>query len=148
MARLMGVRIFRIYAVTFAVSVAITGLAGSLVAQTFVIYPQMGLPFTITAFCVVVLGGIGICARDALRRADPGGLRIPRHDLSDGRAFAGPDLFPSPDHAYASPRRGFRKRNLGMTARIPGKILLVFLAIVVLLAVLPFLGWRATVCAS
>jgi branched-chain amino acid transport system permease protein len=59
MARLMGVRIFRIYAITFAVSVAITGLAGSLIAQTFVIYPQMGLPFTITAFCVVVLGGLG-----------------------------------------------------------------------------------------
>jgi branched-chain amino acid transport system permease protein len=59
MARLMGVRIFRIYAFTFAVSVAITGLAGSLIAQTFVIYPQMGLPFTITAFCVVVLGGLG-----------------------------------------------------------------------------------------
>ena len=55
----MGVRIFRIYAFTFAVSVAITGLAGSLIAQTFVIYPQMGLPFTITAFCVVVLGGLG-----------------------------------------------------------------------------------------
>jgi branched-chain amino acid transport system permease protein len=59
MARLMGVRIFRIYAITFAVSVAITGLAGSLIAQTFVIYPQMGLPFTVTAFCVVVLGGLG-----------------------------------------------------------------------------------------
>ena len=59
MARLMGVRIFRIYAFTFAVSVAITGLAGSLIAQTFVIYPQMGLPFTITAFWVVVLGGLG-----------------------------------------------------------------------------------------
>jgi branched-chain amino acid transport system permease protein len=59
MARLMGVRIFRIYAFTFAVSVGITGVAGSLIAQTFVIYPQMGLPFTITAFCVVVLGGMG-----------------------------------------------------------------------------------------
>jgi len=45
--------------VAFAVSAAITGVAGSLVAQTFVVYPQMGLPFTVTAFCVVVLGGLG-----------------------------------------------------------------------------------------
>lgn len=59
MARLMGVKIFRIYTLTFALATGITGLAGSLVSNTFVIYPQMGLPFTITAFCVVVLGGMG-----------------------------------------------------------------------------------------
>jgi branched-chain amino acid transport system permease protein len=59
MARLLGVRIFRIYTLTFALAAGITGLAGSLVSSTFVIYPQMGLPFTITAFCVVVLGGMG-----------------------------------------------------------------------------------------
>jgi len=59
MAQLMGVKIFKIYALTFALAAAITGLAGSLVSLTFVIHPQMGLPFTITAFCVVVLGGMG-----------------------------------------------------------------------------------------
>jgi branched-chain amino acid transport system permease protein len=59
MAQLVGVRIFKIYTMTFALAAAITGLAGSLVAHTFIIYPQMGLPFTITAFCVVVLGGMG-----------------------------------------------------------------------------------------
>jgi branched-chain amino acid transport system permease protein len=59
MARLLGIRIFKIYALTFALSAAVTGVAGALVAQTFVIYPQMGLPFTVTAFCVVVLGGLG-----------------------------------------------------------------------------------------
>jgi branched-chain amino acid transport system permease protein len=59
MARLMGVKIFRIYAFTFALATGITGLAGSLISTTFVLYPQMGLPFTITAFCVVVLGGMG-----------------------------------------------------------------------------------------
>lgn len=59
MAQLMGVRIFRIYTLTFALAAAITGLAGSLISFTFVIHPQMGLPFTITAFCVVVLGGMG-----------------------------------------------------------------------------------------
>jgi branched-chain amino acid transport system permease protein len=59
MARLMGVRIFRVYAFTFALATAVTGLAGSLISNTFVVHPQMGLPFTITAFCVVVLGGMG-----------------------------------------------------------------------------------------
>ena len=59
MAQLMGVKIFRIYTLTFALAAAITGLAGSLISFTFVIHPQMGLPFTITACCVVVLGGMG-----------------------------------------------------------------------------------------
>ena len=58
-AQLMGVKIFKIYTLTFALAAAITGLAGSLISFTFVIHPQMGLPFTITAFCVVVLGGMG-----------------------------------------------------------------------------------------
>ncbi|MBM4333911.1 MAG: branched-chain amino acid ABC transporter permease [Deltaproteobacteria bacterium] len=59
MAQLMGIKIFKIYTLTFALAAAITGLAGSLISSTFVIHPQMGLPFTITAFCVVVLGGMG-----------------------------------------------------------------------------------------
>ena len=59
MARLMGVKILRVYAITFALATGITGMAGSLIANTFIIHPQMGLPFTVTAFCVVVLGGMG-----------------------------------------------------------------------------------------
>lgn len=59
MAQLMGIKIFKIYTLTFALAAAITGVAGSLISSTFVIHPQMGLPFTITAFCVVVLGGMG-----------------------------------------------------------------------------------------
>jgi len=58
-ARLMGVKVHRIYAVTFGIGAAITGVAGSLIATYFIIFPQMGLPYTIVAFCVVVLGGMG-----------------------------------------------------------------------------------------
>jgi len=58
-ARLMGVKVQRIYAVTFGIGAAITGVAGSLIATYFIIFPQMGLPYTIVAFCVVVLGGMG-----------------------------------------------------------------------------------------
>lgn len=59
MARLMGVRILRVYIFSFALAAAITGLAGSLISTTFVIHPQMGLPYTIVAFFAVVLGGMG-----------------------------------------------------------------------------------------
>jgi branched-chain amino acid transport system permease protein len=58
-ARLMGVNINRIYAITFGVGAAITGMAGSLISTYFIVFPQMGLPYTIIAFCVVVLGGMG-----------------------------------------------------------------------------------------
>ncbi len=59
MARLLGINIKAVYAMTFAIGAAITGLAGGLLSTYFVIYPQMGLPYTITAFCVIVLGGMG-----------------------------------------------------------------------------------------
>jgi len=59
MARLVGIDIKKVYALTFALGAAITGLAGGLISTHFVIYPQMGLPYTIIAFCVVVLGGMG-----------------------------------------------------------------------------------------
>jgi branched-chain amino acid transport system permease protein len=59
MARLVGIDIRKVYALTFALGAGITGLAGGLLSTYFVIYPQMGLPYTIIAFCVVVLGGMG-----------------------------------------------------------------------------------------
>ena len=58
-ARLKGVNIHHIYAVTFGVGAAITVMAGSLMSTYFIIFPQMGLPYTILAFCIVVLGGMG-----------------------------------------------------------------------------------------
>jgi len=59
LARLMGVNITQTFALTFGLGAAITGVAGSLISTYFVIFPQMGLPYTIIAFCVVVLGGMG-----------------------------------------------------------------------------------------
>jgi branched-chain amino acid transport system permease protein len=58
-ARLMGVNIREIYAVTFGVGAAITGLAGASISPFEIISPEMGLQYTIIAFCVVVLGGMG-----------------------------------------------------------------------------------------
>lgn len=59
MARLMGVDSRRIFAVTFAVGAAITGMAGALVTAYFPVFPNMGATYTMFAFCVVVLGGMG-----------------------------------------------------------------------------------------
>jgi branched-chain amino acid transport system permease protein len=58
-ARLMGVDIREIYAITFGIGAAITGLAGASISPFVIIFPEMGLGYTITAFCVVVLGGMG-----------------------------------------------------------------------------------------
>jgi branched-chain amino acid transport system permease protein len=59
MARLMGVNVRRIFALTFALGAGITAFAGSLIATFRHVEPVMGLPYTILAFCVVVLGGMG-----------------------------------------------------------------------------------------
>lgn len=58
-ARVMGVNIRQIYAVTFGIGAAISGLAGALISPFVIIFPEMGLDYTIIAFCVVVLGGMG-----------------------------------------------------------------------------------------
>jgi branched-chain amino acid transport system permease protein len=58
-ARLMGISVNKIYALTFGIGAALTGVAGSLIAAIRHIEPAMGLPYTIIAFCVVVLGGMG-----------------------------------------------------------------------------------------
>ncbi len=58
-ARIMGVNIRQIYAITFGIGAAISGLAGALISPFVIIFPEMGLNYTIIAFCVVVLGGMG-----------------------------------------------------------------------------------------
>ncbi len=58
-ARLMGVNIREIFAITFGLGAAVTGLAGAAISPFVIIFPEMGLEYTIVAFCVVVLGGMG-----------------------------------------------------------------------------------------
>lgn len=58
-ARMMGVNIKEVYAITFGLGAAVTGLAGSAISPFVIIFPEMGLEYTIVAFCVVVLGGMG-----------------------------------------------------------------------------------------
>ena len=58
-ARVLGVDTDRIYATTFALNAAICGAAGGLVAMTWIIHPYLGLPYTVRAFMIVVVAGLG-----------------------------------------------------------------------------------------
>lgn len=57
-ARLMGINVRRAIAFSFALSTALAGLAGLLIAPLFSVHSDMGTLFGIKAFAVAILGGI------------------------------------------------------------------------------------------
>jgi branched-chain amino acid transport system permease protein len=58
-AKLVGIDIDHIYGVTFAASAAVVAATGGLIGMAFSFQPQMGLPYTLKSFIVVVIGGLG-----------------------------------------------------------------------------------------
>jgi len=58
-ARLVGVDLRHVYALTFGVGAACAGVAGTLISTMQAITPSAGEPYTLQAFVVVVLGGLG-----------------------------------------------------------------------------------------
>jgi branched-chain amino acid transport system permease protein len=58
-ARILGIDTDRVYAATFALNAAICGAAGALVAMTWIIHPYLGLAYTVRAFMIVVVAGLG-----------------------------------------------------------------------------------------
>jgi branched-chain amino acid transport system permease protein len=58
-ARLVGVDLRHVYALTFGVGAACAGAAGALISTMQAITPSAGEPYTLQAFVVVVLGGLG-----------------------------------------------------------------------------------------
>jgi len=57
-ARLMGINVRAAIALSFAISTALAGLAGLLIAPLFSVHSDMGTLFGIKAFAVAILGGI------------------------------------------------------------------------------------------
>ncbi|OFX24511.1 MAG: branched-chain amino acid ABC transporter permease [Anaeromyxobacter sp. RBG_16_69_14] len=58
-AQLMGVNVRRMGVIAFGLGAALAGTAGALISPTYYIFPQVGGAFTLKAFVVVVLGGMG-----------------------------------------------------------------------------------------
>ena len=60
MARALGVRTPRMYALTFGLGAALAGLAGGLYAPTMTLVPTMGVTFIVESFVTVVVGGADV----------------------------------------------------------------------------------------
>ena len=58
-ARIVGIDINKIYALTFGICIAITGAAGAIISPTQAIFPFMGVPLTLRAFTITALAGLG-----------------------------------------------------------------------------------------
>jgi len=85
-AQLMGVNVERIYILAFGLGCACLGLASGLLLPQYPVFPTIGSFFVLTAFVIVVLGGLG-----SLSGAFLGSLIIGLVDSLSGYYIA-PDL--------------------------------------------------------
>lgn len=58
-AQLVGVNLTRLHGICFGLGVAMAAVTGSLISMLFELTPFIGLPYTVTALVVVILGGLG-----------------------------------------------------------------------------------------
>lgn len=58
-AQLMGINVKRMSSIAFGLGASLAGTAGALISPTYYIFPQIGSGFTLKAFVITVLGGMG-----------------------------------------------------------------------------------------
>jgi len=58
-ARIVGIEINQVYAITAGICIALTAAAGAMISLTVPVFPFMGPPFTLKAFTITALGGLG-----------------------------------------------------------------------------------------
>jgi branched-chain amino acid transport system permease protein len=58
-AQLMGINVSRMSVLAFGIGTALAGTAGALISPTYYVFPQVGSAFTLKAFVITVLGGMG-----------------------------------------------------------------------------------------
>ncbi len=60
MAQALGVRVGRVYALSFGLGAALAGFCGALYAPTMTLIPTMGATFVVESFVTVVVGGSNV----------------------------------------------------------------------------------------
>jgi len=58
-AQAVGINLGMIFTLALALGVGLAGMAGALIAPLFNVYPTVGFAFTIKAFAITILGGLG-----------------------------------------------------------------------------------------
>ncbi len=58
-ARVVGLNVDRLYAVTFGVGAACVGVAGTLLLMLVPVHPHLATDYTLLAFIIVIVGGLG-----------------------------------------------------------------------------------------
>jgi len=58
-AAIVGIDVFRIYGLVFALALALVGAMGALFLTKSAIFPGVGSPFTMKSFCLVAMAGVG-----------------------------------------------------------------------------------------
>jgi branched-chain amino acid transport system permease protein len=58
-ARLMGINVSKMSIIAFGLGSSLAATAGALISPTYYIFPQVGSIFTLKAFVITVLGGMG-----------------------------------------------------------------------------------------
>ena len=58
-ARIVGIDVSKVYLVTFALCIGITGAAGALISPVLAVQPFQGPPLTLKAFAITAMAGLG-----------------------------------------------------------------------------------------